>query len=39
MSFGHILVTVLAYENGEEKLVATMLTTLMLMPNRPDLAG
>ncbi len=30
---------VLAYENGEEKLVATMLTTLMLMPNRPDLAG
>jgi|TARA_B100000809_G_C14962380_1_gene467881 uncharacterized protein (TIGR00369 family) len=30
---------VLAYENGEEKLVATMLTTLMLMPNRADLAG
>ena len=30
---------VLAYEDGEEKLVATMLTTLMLMPNRPDLAG
>ncbi len=30
---------VLAYEDGEEKLVATMLTTLMLMSNRPDLAG
>ena len=30
---------VLAYEDGEEKLVATMLTTLILMPNRPDLAG
>ena len=30
---------VLAYEAGEEKLVATMLTTLILMPNRPDLAG
>ena len=30
---------VLAYQDGEEKLVATMLTTLMLMPNRPDLAG
>ncbi len=30
---------VLAYEDGEEKLVATMLTTLMLMPNRPDFAG
>jgi len=30
---------VLAYEDGKEKLVATMLTTLMLMPNRPDLAG
>ena len=30
---------VLAYDGGEEKLVATMLTTLMLMPNRPDLAG
>ncbi len=30
---------VLAYEEGEEKLVATMLSTMMLMPNRPDLAG
>ena len=30
---------VLAYEGGEEKLVATMLTTLMIMPERPDLAG
>ncbi len=30
---------VMAYDSGEEKLVATMLTTLMLMPNRPDLAG
>ena len=29
---------VLAYDGGEEKLVATMLTTMMLMPNRPDLA-
>ena len=30
---------VLAYDDGEEKLVAYMLTTMMLMPNRPDLAG
>ena len=30
---------VLAYDDGEEKLVATMLSTMMLMPNRPDLAG
>ena len=30
---------VLAYDDGEEKLVASMLTTMMLMPNRPDLAG
>ena len=30
---------VLAYDGDEEKLVATMLTTLMLMPNRPDLVG
>ena len=30
---------VLAYEGGKEKLVATMLTTMMLMPNRPDLAN
>ena len=30
---------VLAYDGGEEKLVATMLTTIMLMPNRPGLAG
>jgi uncharacterized protein (TIGR00369 family) len=30
---------VFAYDGGEEKLVASMLTTLMLMPNRPDLAG
>ena len=30
---------VLAYDGDEEKLVATMLTTLMLMPNWPDLAG
>ena len=30
---------VLACDGGEEKLVATMLTTMMLMPNRPDLAG
>ena len=29
---------VLAYDDGEEKLVATMLSTMMLMPNRPDLA-
>ena len=30
---------VLAYEGGEEKLVASMLMTMMLMPNRPDLAN
>ena len=30
---------VMAYEGAEEKLVASMLTTMMLMPNRPDLAG
>ena len=30
---------VMAYEGGEEKVVASMLTTIMLMPNRPDLAG
>ena len=30
---------VLAYDDGEEKLVASMLTTMMRMPNRPDLAG
>ena len=30
---------VLACDGGEEKLVATMLTTIMLLPNRPDLAG
>ena len=30
---------VMAYEGGEEKLVASMLTTMMLMPNLPDLAG
>ena len=30
---------VLAYDGDEEKLVATMLTTMMLMPNRPDLVG
>ena len=30
---------VLAYDDGEEKPVAYMLTTMMLMPNRPDLAG
>ena len=29
---------VLAYQGGEEKLVATMLATFILMPNRPDLA-
>ena len=29
---------VVAYEGGEEKLVAVMLSTLMLMPNRPDMA-
>ena len=30
---------VFAYEGGDEKLVASMLTTMMLMPNRGDLAG
>ena len=30
---------VMAYEGAEEKLVASMLTTMMLMPNLPDLAG
>ncbi|NQW24302.1 MAG: PaaI family thioesterase [SAR202 cluster bacterium] len=30
---------VLAYENGQETLVATILTTMMIMPNRPDLAN
>lgn len=30
---------VLAYDGEEEKLVATMLTTMMLMPNRPVLAN
>ena len=30
---------VLAYDGGEEKLVATMLMTMMTMPNRPDLTG
>jgi len=30
---------VLSYDGGEEKLVASMLMTMMLMPNRPDLAG
>ena len=30
---------VLAYDGAQEKLVATMLTTMMLLPNRPDLAG
>ena len=30
---------VLACDGREEKLVASMLTTMMLMPNRPDLAG
>ena len=30
---------VLAYDGGEEKLVASMLMTMMLMPNRPDLAN
>ena len=28
---------VLAYDGGEEKLVATMLATMIFMPNRPDL--
>ena len=30
---------VVAYDGGDEKLVASMLTTMMLMPNRSDLAG
>ncbi len=30
---------VMAYDGAEEKLVASMLTTMMLMPNRPDLTG
>lgn len=30
---------VVAIEDGEEKLVTSMLTTLMLLPNRPDLAS
>tara|TARA_Y100000815_G_scaffold203393_1_gene187081 strand:+ start:284 stop:667 length:384 start_codon:yes stop_codon:yes gene_type:complete len=30
---------VVAIEDGEEKLVTTILTTLMLLPNRPDLAS
>ena len=30
---------VVAIEDGEEKLVTTMLSTLMLLPNRPDLAS
>ena len=30
---------VVAYDGDEEKLVAIMLSTMMLMPNRPDLAG
>jgi acyl-coenzyme A thioesterase PaaI-like protein len=30
---------VLAYDGGEEKLVATMLMTMMTMPNRPNLTG
>lgn len=30
---------VLAYENGQETLVATILTTMMIMPDRPDLAN
>jgi hypothetical protein len=30
---------VLAYDGGEEKLVATMLMTMMTMPNRSDLTG
>jgi uncharacterized protein (TIGR00369 family) len=30
---------VMAYNGAEEKLVASMLTTMMLMPNWPDLAG
>jgi len=30
---------VVAYDSGEEKLVTTMLMTMMILPNRPDLAG
>ena len=30
---------VLAYDGGEENLVATMLSTMMLLPNRPGLAS
>ena len=30
---------VFAYEGKDEKLVASMLTTMMLMPNRSDLSG
>ena len=30
---------VVAYDGGDEKVVASMLTTMMLMPNRSDLAG
>ena len=30
---------VVAYDGGDEKLVDSMLTTMMLMPNRADLAG
>ena len=30
---------VLAYDGGEETLVATMLSTMMLMPDRPGLSG
>ena len=30
---------VVAYDGGDEKLGASMLTTMMLMPNRADLAG
>ncbi|HAA94763.1 MAG TPA: hypothetical protein DHW65_03555 [Dehalococcoidia bacterium] len=30
---------VIAYENGEAKLVATMLTTMMMVPGRPNLAN
>ena len=30
---------VVTYDGGDEKLVASMLTTMMLMPNRADLAG
>ena len=30
---------VVAYDGGDEKVVASMLTTMMLMPNRSGLAG